>query len=127
MGDPYIPRHHHPPVLESIEIVIALLLMAAGWFIWFVARERYHLENRQISELACYVALALLAIIGFAILIATHRSRREKQWPHPPMVLPRKLDEKHTARAWKQDSVILGYDIHGKPWYWPDRVRVMQG
>jgi GTPase SAR1 family protein len=21
----------------------------------------------------------------------------------------------------------LGYDIHGKPWYWPDKVRVMQG
>ena len=23
--------------------------------------------------------------------------------------------------------MVLGYDIHGKPWYWPDRVRVMQG
>jgi type IV secretory pathway TraG/TraD family ATPase VirD4 len=22
---------------------------------------------------------------------------------------------------------VLGYDVHGKPWYWPDRVRVMQG
>jgi len=127
MGDSYTPRHHHPPVLESIEIVIALLLMAAGWFIWFVARERYHLENRQIVELACYTAVGLVATLGFAILIATHRSRREKQWPHPPMVLPRTLDEKFTARAWKQDSVVLGYDIHGKPWYWSDRVRVMQG
>ena len=29
--------------------------------------------------------------------------------------------------AWQQNAVVLGYDIHGQPWYWPDRVRVMQG
>jgi hypothetical protein len=43
------------------------------------------------------------------------------------MVVARKRDERFTADAWKQDAVVLGYDIHGKPWYWPDRVRVMQG
>jgi hypothetical protein len=127
MRDPYPYRHHHPPVLESVEIVIALLLMATCWFIWFVARERYHLENRQIAELACYAAVGLVAIVGFSILIATQRSRREKQWPHPPMVVSRKRDEGFTTDAWKQDAVILGYDVHGQPWYWPDKVRVMQG
>jgi Type IV secretory system Conjugative DNA transfer len=127
MRDSYAQRQHQPPVLESIEIVIALLLMATSWFTWLVARERYHLENRQIAELACYITLGLLAIVGSANLIATERSRREKQWPHPPMVVSRKRDERFTANAWKQDAVVLGYDIHGKPWYWPDRVRVMQG
>src|SRR5215475_2377643 len=110
-----------------MEIVIALLLMAGCWFTWFVARERYHLENRQIAELACYTTLGLVAIVAFAILIATRRSRREKQWPHPLRVVSRKRDERLTADAWKQNAVVLGYDIHGKPWYWPDRVRVMQG
>ena len=127
MRDPYPNRNHHPPVLESMEIVIALLLMATCWFIWFVARERYHLENRQIAELACYTAVGLVAIVGFSILIATQRSGREKQWPHPPMVVSRKRDERFTTDAWKQDAVILGYDVHGQPWYWPDKVRVMQG
>src|SRR5215470_17984184 len=70
MREPYPHRHHHPPVLESMEIVIALLLMGTCWFIWFVARERYHLENRQIAELACYAAVGLVAIVGFSILIA---------------------------------------------------------
>ena len=84
MRDSYALRQHHPPVLESTEIVIALLLMATCWFTWFVAHERYHLESRQIAELACYLTLALLAIGGPAVLIATERSRREKQWPHPP-------------------------------------------
>ena len=127
MRDPYPHGHHHPPVLESMEIVIALLLMATCSFIWFVAHERYHLENRQIAELACYAAVGLVAIVGFSILIATQRSLREKQWPHPPMVVSRKRDERFTTDAWKQDAVILGYDVHGQPWYWPDKVRVMQG
>lgn len=127
MRDSYAQRQHYPPVLEGIEIVIALLVMAACWFTWFVAHERYHLENRQIAELSCYMMLGLLATVGSTILIATQRSRRDKQWPHPPMVVSRKRDERLAAGAWKQAAVVLGYDIHGKPWYWPDSVRVMQG
>ena len=127
MRDSYAQRQHHPPVLESMEIVIALLLMAACWFTWFVARERYHLENRQIAELTCYTMLGLVAIVGSVILIATRRSRRENEWPHSPMVVSRRRDERITGDTWKQNAVVLGYDIHGRPWYWPDRVRVMQG
>ena len=127
MRESYDRRSQSPPLLESVEIVVALILMAVCWFIWYVAHERFYLENRQIAELACYFALAALAIVGFTILLATARSRREKQWPHPPMVVSRKRDEQFTADAWKQDAVVLGYDIRGKPWYWPDRVRVMQG
>ena len=124
-SSPY--RQQNPPVLESVEIMVALILMAVCWFGWYVARERFFFTNRQIAELTCYLALAGLAIIGSTILIATARSRREKQWPHPPMVISRKRDEQFTAEAWKRDAVVLGYDIHGQPWYWPDRVRVMQG
>ena len=120
-------RRSQPPLLESVEIVVALILMGVCWFAWYVARERFFLENRQIAELACYLALGGLAVLGSGILLATARSRREKQWPHPPMVVARKRDEQFTADAWKQDAVVLGYDVHGKPWAWPDRVRVMQG
>jgi hypothetical protein len=127
MRDSYVNRQQNPPVLESMEIVVALVLMAVCWFAWYVARERFFFTNRQIAELGCYLAVSGLAIVGSSILIATARSRREKQWPHPPMVISRKRDEQFTAEAWKQDAVVLGYDIHGKPWYWADRVRVMQG
>jgi len=116
-----------PPLLESIEIVVALILLALGWFAWYVARERYYLSNVQIAEIASYLAIALVAVLGFSIIIITARSRREKQWPHPPMVVSRKRDERLTQKGWQQDAVILGYDVHGHPWYWPDRVRVMQG
>src|SRR5215469_11850529 len=127
MRAPYAHRSQDPPLLESVEIVVALILMGVCWFAWYVARERFYLENRQIAELACYLALGGLAALGSCILPATARSRREKQWPHPPMVVDRTRDEQFTADAWKQDAVVLGYDVHGKPWYWPDQVRVMQG
>ncbi|MGA2000189.1 MAG: type IV secretory system conjugative DNA transfer family protein [Terriglobales bacterium] len=126
MRESYAERQHHPPVLESIEIVVAFMLMAVGWFAWYVARERYYLTNSQIAELTSYLAIGSLSILGSTILIATRRSRREKQWPHPPMVVSQKRDERLTADAWKQDAVVLGYDVHGQPWHWPDRVRVMQ-
>ena len=127
MPDSYAHRQQNPPVLESMEILIAVILMAVCWFAWYVARVLFYFTNRQIAELACYLAVAGLAIVGSTILIVTARSRREKQWPHPPMVVSRKLDEQFTADAWKQDAVVLGCDIHSKPWLWPDRVRVMQG
>jgi Cdc6-like AAA superfamily ATPase len=28
--------------------------------------------------------------------------------------------------AWNEESVVLGYDVHGKPWLWNDDTRVMQ-
>ena len=122
----YADRHHHPPLLESAEILIAAVLMFAGWFAWYVGRERYFLTARQLTEVATYLITTGFTLAATFALWATRRSRREKQWPHPAVVISRKRDEGITRQAWNQNSVVLGYDIHGQPWYWPDRVRVMQ-
>ena len=115
-----------PPLLESAEILIAAVLMFVGWFAWYLGRERYLLTARQLAELAAYLIIAVFTLVTTIALWATRRSRREKQWPHPPLPISRKRDERITRQAWNQNSVVLGYDIHGQPWYWPDRVRVMQ-
>ena len=57
MREPYSDRHHHPPLLESVEILVAVVLMSASWFAWYVARERYHLTSRQLAELATYLII----------------------------------------------------------------------
>jgi hypothetical protein len=49
----YPQRQQNPPVLESTEIVVALILMAVCWFAWYVARERFYLAERQIAEDGC--------------------------------------------------------------------------
>jgi hypothetical protein len=117
----------HAPILEDVEIIVALVGMGIVCIAWFIAYERYHLSNRQIAELASYVVLMLLATIGSGVLIATRRSWREKEWPHPPMVMSARRDGNFVDRASKNDAVVLGYTIHGQPWYWPDTIRVMQG
>jgi hypothetical protein len=122
----YADRHHHPRLLESAEILIAAVLMFAGWFAWYVGRERYFLTARQLTEVATYLIITSFTLVTTGTLWATRRSRREKQWPRPPLAISRRRDERLTRQAWDQDSVVLGYDIHGQPWYWPDRVRVMQ-
>src|SRR5260370_34249225 len=127
MRETYADRHHHPPLLESAEIVVALVLMLTCWLAWYVARDRYHLTSRQLAELATYLIIAVAAFTGAVVLWATRLSRREREWPHPPLAIPRKRDEEVIEEAWKRNAVVLGYDIHGQPWYWPDRVRVMQG
>jgi hypothetical protein len=50
MRDSYANRQQNPPVLESLEIVVALVLMTVCWFAWYVARERFYFTNRQIAE-----------------------------------------------------------------------------
>ncbi len=127
MRETYANRHHHPPLLESAEILVALVLMSAAWLGWYVARERYLLTSRQLAELATYLIIPVFAAATTAVLWLTRRSRREKEWPHPVLAISRKRDERIAKQAWTRESVVLGYDIHGKPWYWPDRVRVMQG
>jgi|HubBroStandDraft_6_1064221.scaffolds.fasta_scaffold13197_6 DNA segregation ATPase FtsK/SpoIIIE-like protein len=122
----YTGRHHHPPLLESAEILIAAVLMFVVWFGWYVGRERYLLTARQLTEVATYLVITAFTLVTTIVLWATRRSRREKQWPHPPLGISRKRDDRITRHAWNQNSVVLGYDIHGQPWYWPDQVRVMQ-
>ena len=111
----YADRHHHPPLLESAEILIAAVLMFAGWFAWYVGQERYLLTARQLTELGTYLIIAVFALASTIGLWASRRSRREKQWPHPPLAISRKRDERVSRQAWNQNSVVLGYDIHGQP------------
>jgi DNA segregation ATPase FtsK/SpoIIIE-like protein len=114
-------------MLESAEIVVGFALMFFCWFAWYVARERYHLTSGQLAELATYLSILVSGLVGAGILWFTRRSRREREWPHPPVAISRKQDERIVRQAWERNEVVLGYDIHGRPWYWPDHVRVMQG
>lgn len=119
------PREH-APLVETYETVIAILILAGAWFSWYLARERYHFTSGQIAEMACYLSIGLIGAYSAVYLLVTARSRREREWPHPPMVVSPRRDERITREAWEQEAVVLGYDVHGKPWLWPDRVRVMQ-
>src|SRR5260370_24664008 len=81
----------------------------------------------KLGEWAMSFAFAFPAVLGSSLLIITRRSRREREWPHPPMGISRRRHERITRDGGAQGSVILGYYIHGQPRYWPDRGRRMRG
>lgn len=119
-------RRERAPLVEAYEMVIAALILAGAWFAWYVARARYRFADRQIAEFACYLFILTIAAYSAIYLLAAARSRRERAWPHPPLVLRPYKDERLTREAWQREAVVLGHDVHGRPWLWPDRVRVMQ-
>jgi len=71
-------------MLESAEIVVALILMAVCWFAWYLARDVFNLENRQIVELAWLLEPnraqpRWLIYPHYYYIITTARSTREKR------------------------------------------------
>src|SRR5579883_1499563 len=120
------PRQHRPP-FGSYETIFVLCVVAGGWLGLYILGDRYHFTGSQILEFAVYFLFATIALCLPVYSLLTARSRREKEWPHPPLVLSPRKDERARRQAWSQNAVVLGYDVCGKPWLWPDRVRVMQG
>ena len=120
-------RPARAPLSETPAFFIAIGLCVACLIYWLLLTKVYHFSNVQAAELAAYILSGLVIPSCAALLYATRRSRREKRKVHPPLVMSPASDERIVANAWDQGGVVLGYDIHGDPWLWPDQVRVMQG
>jgi hypothetical protein len=120
-------RPARAPLSETPAFFIAIGLCLVCIINWLLLTKVYHFSNAQAAELAAYILSALVIPSCAALLYSTRRSRREKRKVHPPLVMSPARDERIAAKAWEQGGVVLGYDIHGDPWLWPDQVRVMQG
>jgi hypothetical protein len=124
-------NYNHPgrlvraPLMSETAILLLFIGGGALFILIYIATTRLHFTMRQIQEIAAY----LLLTFGFSYLmiwqLATKRRRRTQTWP--PIRISRERDRKNLSTAWAQEAVVLGYDANGKPWLWPDRVRVMQG
>jgi len=124
---PYDQRPVQPPMLETLPAVVVGLVLLVFWLGAYIGHERYYFSYRQLFELLCYFVLTVAGSAVSVWYFATQRARREEEWPHPPLVLSPQKDDQLARKAWEQNSVILGYNVHGQPWLWPDKVRVMQG
>src|SRR5215831_13980450 len=117
-----------PPLAGSTTMALAFVLLLIVAFVLYVATARYQLTRSQVVEFTIYGTVGGLIVPGMTLwLLCTRRSRREKRERHPPLVVSRKRDALALQRAWEQNSVVLGYNIHAEPWLWPDKTRVMQG
>ena len=122
-----MPPTERPAPRGSTELAIIFVFALAVWLLKLVIIDVYHFTGRQAAECFAYFVLLVAAIAGPAYRLLTARSRRENNWPHPYLVVSRRKDERAICKAWNQGAVVLGYDVHGKPWLWHDRTRVLQG
>lgn len=114
--------------LSASPVFVCILLAGVVLFAaWFLGAKAYHFSNLQMTEFLVY------GLLGFGVpaiavwVLIKRREWKENQRRHPPLVMSPATDAKHVEKAWEQSAVVLGYDVHGTPWLWPDKVRVMQG
>ena len=122
-----VNRRVQPPLSETPAFVVVVVLCVVIAAYWLALTKIYFFTNMQAAEIAVYI-MGAIAIPATAIyLYATARSHRENRKVHPPLVISPARDKQLVEEAWKKDAVVLGYDVHGTPWLWPDNVRTMQG
>ena len=120
----------HPrtaPLSHSGTFVVVAVLLGAIFIYWLIWTQAYHYTDLQVAEFLVYTMLAI-AVPGLTIVVLIkRRDWRENQHRYPPLVMDPAKAVKHVQRAWSQGDVVLGYNVHGEPWLWPDKIRVMQG
>src|SRR5437762_1243912 len=121
------PNRDRPSLSASPIFVCTALAGLILFTLWFLGTKAYHFTDLQLAEFLVYFILGI-GIPGIAIwVLMKRREWKENQRRYPPLVMSPAADAKHVEKAWKQNAVVLGYDVHGTPWLWPDKVRVMQG
>jgi len=119
-------RAYHTNQEESAALVLsvsAIVVLAAAYYI---LATRFHIRPAQLVELSLYALYGLVGAVSVTWYFVTLRRRREENWPHPPLFISHAKDRQAVSEAYKQNSIVLGYDVHGKPWLWSDATRVMQ-
>jgi hypothetical protein len=119
-------RAYHQDQQENPVIVLAIVVIVILAAACYILVRRFHLRPAQLVEGSLYLLYALVAAISVAWYALTLRKRRELNWPHPPLFISQSKDRKAVMAAYEQNAIVLGYDVHGKPWLWPDATRVMQ-
>ena len=128
MREYYADQHTRTqPLSQSATFVVVCVLLAGiviYWLIWIA------LITTPICRPPSSWSTHSLAWRFPALPFCCSRSDGrggENRLRYPPLVMDPDRDRKHVERAWKDGGVVLGHDVHGQPWIWPDKVRVMQG
>jgi hypothetical protein len=114
-------RHHFiNPFLHRLSEQTCLILHVT------ILATRFHIRVAQLIELSLYAVYGTVSVASLTWYFATLRRRREANWPHPPLFISQAKDRKAVASACEQNSIVIGYNVHGEPWFWSDGTRVMQ-
>src|SRR6202162_3404944 len=121
------PNRDRPSLSASPIFVCTALAGLILFTLWFLGTKAYHFTDLQMAEFLVYFILGI-GVPGITVWVFVKRREwKENQRRYPPLVVSPAVAARHVEKAWDQNAVVLGYDVHGTPWLWPDKVRVMQG
>ena len=106
-------------------LVLVACLVSTG--LWYIAVSRFHLSNAQCLEIFLDLAIVFFGLVLLLAHFVGRAERKEENWPHPPIVVPFRKDAAIVRAARQNDATVLGYNVHGEPWLWPDSVRMRHG
>ena len=125
---PYYDQPRPAPQGRQDPISLLVLLGCAVFgSLWYIAATRLHLRNQQCLEIFLYCAILFFGGGLVLVQLVGRRSKREENWPHPPLFVRGAKDAATLAEANQNGATLLGYDIHKEPWLWPDAVRMKHG
>ncbi len=119
-------RAYHYNQEESAGFVLAVIILVVLALASYILVARFHIRPAQLVEAFLYLLFLGTGVGAVIWHFATIRRRREENWPHPPLYVSPIKERKAVAEASSQNTIVLGYNVHGEPWFWPDSVRVMQ-
>jgi len=103
-----------------------LLIIGIVAILYFVAYDRLHIRAGQLAEFTIYPLLLVIFAWEFLRYKATKLVKMEGAWPRPIPFVSKKREQGFLEEAVRRNSVLLGYDIYGEPFYWSDETRTMQ-
>src|SRR4029077_14547157 len=116
--------HNHQEESRAFALsTVGIIILAFGYYI---LSTRFHIRAAQLIELSSYAVYGTVSVACLTWYFATLRRRRQANWPHPPLFISQAKDRKAVTAAYNQSSIVLGYNVHGEPWFWSDATRVMQ-
>ena len=118
---------YRPSLIEQNPALLLWLLVLGAYFVAVViAKYAWFLHDRQIVELTLWILLGGVSLFLSVYQLTRAKKAREDSWPNQLPTIPVRADRRIVETAWKENSVVLGYDVHGMPWRWSDETRVMQ-
>jgi hypothetical protein len=122
----YGSREHHRTHEETAPLVLTVFVLAILGIIFYILVTRFHVRPYQLAEGGIYMICFISAVVVTIRYFWTRRDKRENAWPHPPVYIPMLKDERYVQKAFSQNAIVLGYNVHKEPWLWSDDVRRMQ-
>jgi hypothetical protein len=122
----YGRREYHRSRDENAPLILTVLVLAILGFVFYVLARCFHIRILQVVEGGAYLICQVAAAFLVARYLWTRKERLEKDWPHPAIYIPVRKDYQHVHKAFAQNAIVIGYDVHKKPWFWSDEIRRMQ-